>query len=52
MRPPILVYLQILQLFKDGVMREDEDQVVFERDHLFKTPSMAAAFVMARSANG
>ena len=41
-----------LQLVKDGVMREDGDQVVFERDHLFKTPSMAAAFVMARSANG
>jgi hypothetical protein len=41
-----------LQLVKDGVMREDRDQVVFERDHLFNTPSMAAAFVMARSANG
>ena len=33
---PILVYLQILQLFKDGVMREDEDQVVFERDHFIQ----------------
>ena len=41
-----------LQLVKDGVIRENGDQIFFERDYLFKTPSMAAAFVMARSANG
>ena len=40
------------RLLESGVMRVDGDKVVFERDHLFKSPSMAALAVMGRSSNG
>jgi hypothetical protein len=33
-------------------MREDGETVVFDKDHLFNSPSMAAIALMARSANG
>jgi hypothetical protein len=35
-----------------GVMRVDGDKVVFERDHLFGSPSMAAVALLGRSDNG
>jgi len=34
------------------VLREEGGKLVFMKDQLFKTPSMAAAFVAGRSANG
>ena len=40
------------RLLESRVMRADGDKVVFERDHLFKSPSMAALAVMGRSSNG
>jgi len=40
------------RLIEAGVMREDGDKVVFERDHLFGSPSMAAVALLGRSANG
>ncbi len=39
-------------LFTSGVMRIDGDSVVFEKDHLFRSPSMAAIALMGRAANG
>jgi hypothetical protein len=39
-------------LLESGVMRADGDKVVFERDYLFKSPSMAALAVMGRTSNG
>jgi len=41
-----------LQLITSGVMREDGDSVVFTKDHLFSSPSMAAQALMGRTANG
>jgi predicted GIY-YIG superfamily endonuclease len=41
-----------LQLIEAKVMREDGDTVVFEKDHLFRSPSMAAVALMGRTANG
>jgi len=41
------------RLLESGVMRPDGDaSLVFERDHLFRSPSMAALSLMGRSANG
>lgn len=40
------------KLLESKVMRTEGDTVVFEKDHLFKSPSMAAIAVMGRSANG
>ena len=41
------------RLLESGVMRSEGDaSVVFERDHLFRSPSMAALSLMGRSANG
>ena len=33
-------------------MREDGERVIFEKDHLFRSPSMAAVALLGRSANG
>jgi predicted GIY-YIG superfamily endonuclease len=41
-----------LELVTSGVMKEDGGRLVFQKDHLFSSPSMAAIAVMARSANG
>jgi len=41
-----------LKLVETGVMREDGDKVVLERDHLFGSPSMAAIALLGRTANG
>jgi hypothetical protein len=40
------------KLIEGGVMRVDGEKVVFERDHLFGSPSMAAVALLGRSANG
>ena len=39
-------------LFESGVLKVDGDEVVFTRDHLFKTPSGAAYVLIGASANG
>jgi predicted GIY-YIG superfamily endonuclease len=41
-----------LKLLDSGVMRPDGDSVIFEKDHLFGSPSMAALALMGRTANG
>jgi predicted GIY-YIG superfamily endonuclease len=40
------------KLLSQGVMRKEGDTVVFEKDHLFRTPSAAAIALMGRTANG
>lgn len=41
------------RLLESGVMRPEGDaSLIFERDHLFRSPSMAALSLMGRSANG
>jgi len=40
------------KLVAAGVMREVGETVVFEKDHLFTSPSMAAIAVLGRTANG
>ena len=41
-----------LKLIESGVMREDGDRIVFEKDHLFGSPSMAGMALLGRTANG
>lgn len=41
-----------LKLVESGVMIEQGDTVVFQKDYLFNSPSMAAIALMGRSANG
>jgi len=41
-----------LKLVESGVIREDGDTIVFTKDHLFHSPSMAAMALLGRSANG
>lgn len=41
-----------LKLVESGVMREQGDLVIFEKDYLFRSPSMAALSLMGRTANG
>ena len=40
------------KLIESGVMRVAGDTVVFERDHLFGSPSMAGMALLGRTANG
>lgn len=40
------------RLLENGVMRVDGDSVVSEKDHLFRSPSMAALSLMGRTTNG
>ncbi|WP_426144533.1 GIY-YIG nuclease family protein [Polaromonas sp. DSR2-3-2] len=40
------------QLITEGIMVEQNNMLVFTRDHLFASPSMAAMALMGRSANG
>ena len=40
------------RLVETGVMTEEGDTVVFQKDHLFNSPSMAAIALMGRTANG
>ena len=41
-----------LALIANGVLQEVGDQLVFAKDHQFKTPSGAAMALMGRTANG
>lgn len=41
-----------LRLLESGVMRAEGVTVIFERDHLFRSPSMAALALMGRTCNG
>ncbi|MCE5268718.1 MAG: GIY-YIG nuclease family protein [Planctomycetaceae bacterium] len=40
------------RLLESGVMREDGDMCVFDKDYLFRSPSMAAMALTGRTANG
>ena len=40
------------RLIESGVMRVEGDTVIFERDHLFRSPSIAALSLMGRTCNG
>jgi predicted GIY-YIG superfamily endonuclease len=40
------------KLIDTGVMRVDGDKVVFEKDHLFGSPSMAGIALLGRTTNG
>ena len=40
------------RLLEAGVMRPEGDTIIFERDHLFRSPSMAALALMGRTCNG
>ena len=40
------------KLLDAGVMSADGDKVVFAKDHLFRSPSMAAVALLGRTANG
>ncbi|OWS71977.1 excinuclease ABC subunit C [Polynucleobacter aenigmaticus] len=40
------------RLMNAGVTRVEANSVIFEKDHLFRSPSMAALSLMGRSANG
>lgn len=40
------------KLVETGVMKEEGDNVVFQKDHLFNSPSMALIALLGRTANG
>lgn len=40
------------KLIEGGIMRIDDNSVIFEKDHLFGSPSMAGMAVLGRTANG
>ena len=40
------------RLVQSGIMRVEGDTVIFAKDHLFRTPSMAAEALLGRTANG
>lgn len=40
------------RLLQQGVMHAEGDTVVFQRDHLFRSPSSAAVALLGRTANG
>jgi hypothetical protein len=40
------------QLVTEGILAAKDNLLVFTRDHLFASPSMAAIALMGRSANG
>ena len=40
------------RMVESGAVREKDGKLIFAKDYLFKTPSMAAAFLAGRSANG
>ena len=41
-----------IRLVESGAMREEGDTVVFDKDHLFRSPSMAALALTGRASNG
>ncbi|HEX6612697.1 MAG TPA: GIY-YIG nuclease family protein [Rhodanobacteraceae bacterium] len=40
------------RLIEQGILSVQDDRVSFERDHLFKSPSLAAVCLLGRAANG
>ena len=40
------------RLIDEGIMRVDGETMVFDKDHLFKTPTTAAIALLGRTANG
>ena len=40
------------KLVSSDTIQEQDGRIVFQKDHLFKTPSTAASALMGRSANG
>lgn len=40
------------KLIQDGILKEENDVLIFTSDHIFSSPSSAAATVLARSTNG
>jgi hypothetical protein len=40
------------RLLESGVMRAEGDGVIFDKDHLFRSPSMAGLALMGRTCNG
>jgi hypothetical protein len=40
------------KLVESGVVRLEGETIIFEEDHLFRSPSMAAAALLGRTANG
>jgi len=45
-------YLRRQKLIASGVMKEKGESVIFEKDHLFTSASMAAQALLGRTANG
>lgn len=41
-----------VSLLASGVIRQEGDKIIFEEDHSFPTPSLAAMALMGRTANG
>jgi hypothetical protein len=41
-----------MRLLETGVTIEEGDKVIFQKDHLFRSPSMAALSLMGRTCNG
>ena len=41
-----------MRLLESKVMRVENEKVIFEKDHLFRSPSMAALALMGRTCNG
>lgn len=39
-------------LIESGIVRQSGDRVIFEKDHLFRSPSKAATALMGRTSNG
>lgn len=40
------------RLLDQGILKQEGDRVVFQRDHLFNSPSTAAQMLLGRTANG
>lgn len=40
------------KLMQDGILKEENDVLIFTSDHIFSSPSSAAATILARSTNG
>lgn len=40
------------RLLDQGILKQEGDRVVFQRDHLFNSPSTAAQMLMGRTTNG
>lgn len=41
-----------MELVQKGIIREDEEEILFLEDYLSSSPSFAASLLMGRSANG